>query len=198
MVTGSGRVYLGQHVLHISPQPLTPKQSVCSLLSSIFAFSVPTLTLRGVYCTCYCVAIVCVCVLIKHCSWLRLRVTFPAVVHSSFLLIHPTSRESYIRPPLKEQLFELNIHLFCLSTEEPHALVVTPYPVLLGMTIICGMWLFWIRGARSRLPPSSASVLLPTGACSGGRASLFPCHRRIMMKTCSAAVTCEDVFHLNL
>lgn len=46
VLTRSRRIYLGQHVLHISTQPLTPKQSVCSLLLSIFAFSVPVIVPR--------------------------------------------------------------------------------------------------------------------------------------------------------
>lgn len=36
--TRSHHAYLAHHVLHVSTQPLTPEQSVCSLLLSVFTF----------------------------------------------------------------------------------------------------------------------------------------------------------------
>lgn len=116
-------------------------------------------------------------------------------IHSSFPVIHPTSWESSIRPPLKEQLFELNVHLVAVKYRR------TPCTGCHYISCSSGndhyLWNAVILDARSRLPPSSG-VWLPTGACSGRRASLFPCRCRTMMETCSAAVTCEDIFHLNL
>ena len=48
------------------------------------------------------------------------------------------------------------------------------------MVIMCGMQLFWFCWAQWELLGSPTSVLLPTGACSGRRLALFPCHLSLL------------------
>lgn len=81
-----------------------------------------------------------------------------------------------------------------------YSFIVTTYPAGVffwawPLSVECGYF-----GFMSQPPPSSTSVLLPTGACSGRHFLIvsLSLYDRFMMKTPTAAVTCEDIFHLNL
>lgn len=184
--------YLAQHVLHVSTQPLTPEQSVCSLLLSVFTVSPPVVVPRGVVRSRYRVAFqVCWSKIVAGRCGLFSLFSVSALQRwiYSVMLSHQQGCLHLIGS--LNTVVVLFIHSHCISCRHR----------LQGATIICGMWLFWICGAQSQPPPSFTSVSLPTGACSGRRFSLFSRRLsllRIMVKTCSPAVPCKDISRLRL